>query len=121
MMRASSTARSDFAGSSLNPGAITSMTAGMKVSARRRKARSAASSTASASSAKIRAASLPDWAMVPANSGTKAALKAPSAKRLRNKFGRRCATKNASATGPAPRIAAVRISRTKPKTRLNNV
>ena len=57
----------------------------------------------------------------PEASGTKAALNAPSANRLRNRFGSRCATKNASATGPAPRIAAVRMSRMKPKTRLTSV
>ena len=54
-------------------------------------------------------------------SGTKAAENAPSANRLRNRFGRRWAIKNASATGPAPRIAAVSMSRTKPKTRLTIV
>ena len=79
------------------------------------------SSTASASSAKRRAASLPSFATLPAKSGTKAALKAPSANRLRNILGRRSATKNASETGPAPRKAAINISRTKPSTRLTMV
>src|SRR5690606_25659880 len=44
-------------------------------------------------------------------------LKAPSAVMRRKKFGRRSATKNASATGPAPIIAAAMISRTRPKAR----
>src|SRR5207253_1235505 len=65
------------------------MTTGMKISPRRTKPRSAAASTASASSAKIRARSLPCTPMVPANSGTKAALKAPSANKLRNRAGTR--------------------------------
>jgi len=52
------------------------------------------------------------------NIGTKAMLKAPSAKKRRNMLGSEKATRNASATGPAPSVAAIRISRTKPKTRL---
>ena len=63
-------------------------------------------------------AAKPSVASRPLNSGTKAALNAPSANRRRKKFGSLNATKNASATGPAPRIAAIRISRAKPRTRL---
>src|SRR5579884_2833080 len=120
-MRVSETTSANFSGSAAKPGAITRITAGMKISAATTKANSAANSTAKASSAKSRAACLPLSAKAPAASGTKAALNAPSANRLRNRLGRRWATKNASATGPAPRIAAVNTSRMKPKTRLNRV
>src|SRR5580704_11208567 len=51
----------------------------------------------------------------------KAALKAPSAKIARKWFGSRKATKNASATGPAPRIAASMMSRKKPVRRESSV
>src|SRR3546814_2473688 len=53
-----------------------------------------------------------------ANSGTKAALKAPSAKRRRNRLGSRKAAKKASATGLAQTALAIRMSRTKPRMRL---
>src|SRR6056297_1102096 len=55
------------------------------------------------------------------NIGTKAVLNAPSAKKRRNMLGRAKATKNASDTGPTPMKAAIRMSRTKPKTRLPRV
>src|ERR1700677_262637 len=51
----------------------------------------------------------------------KAALNAPSAKIARKWFGSRKATKNASATGPAPRIAASMMSRKKPVRRESSV
>src|SRR5208282_3908632 len=51
----------------------------------------------------------------------KAALKAPSANMARKWFGSRKATKNASATGPAPRIAASMMSRRKPVRRETSV
>ena len=60
------------------------------------------SSPASASSAKPRAASLPSPSSRLANNGTNAELKAPSPNRRRNRFGKRNATKNASATAPDP-------------------
>ena len=121
MMRVSVTTRSNLPGSALKPGAMTVISQGMKTSPSSTKASSTVNSTAKASSAKTRTAGLPPSASVPEASGTKAALNAPSANRLRNKFGRRCATKKASAIGPAPRIAAVRISRIKPNTRLTSV
>ena len=52
-----------------------------------------------------------------ANIGTKARLKAPSAKKRRNMFGRVKAIRNACATGPVPRNAAIRMSRASPRTR----
>jgi hypothetical protein len=51
-------------------------------------------------SAKRRADSLPSPSRRRAYCGTKAALNAPSAKRLRNRFGKRWATKKASAARP---------------------
>ncbi len=78
----------------------------------------AAKSAAMASSAKRRAASAPSPSSRFENSGMKAMLKAPSAKKRRNMLGSRKATKNASATGPAPRKAAMAMSRRKPSTRL---
>ena len=50
-----------------------------------------------------------------------AALNAPSAKIARKWFGSRSATKNASATGPAPSTAASMMSRRKPVTRDSSV
>src|ERR1700687_5619164 len=50
-----------------------------------------------------------------------AALKAPSAKMARKWFGSRNATRNASAMGPAPSTAAIRISRKKPVSRETSV
>ena len=74
-----------------------------------------------ASSAKARAASLPSPSRRLANSGTKAELKAPSPNSRRNRLGKRNATKKASATAPVPSTAAIRMSRTKPNTRLTMV
>ncbi len=74
--------------------------------------------TAVASSAKEVAASMPSWCNMVEMEGTKAALNAPSPNRRRNRLGSLSATKNASAMGPVPRMAAMRISRTKPKMRL---
>jgi hypothetical protein len=55
------------------------------------------------------------------NIGTKAVLNAPSAKKRRNMLGSEKATRKASATGPAPMKAAIRMSRTKPRMRLSSV
>ena len=51
------------------------------------------------------------------NIGTKAELKAPSAKMRRKKFGKRNAAKNASDNTLIPRYWAINISRTNPKIR----
>ena len=55
------------------------------------------------------------------NMGTKAVVKAPSANRLRNRFGSLKATKKASDTAPAPRKLARIISRANPVMRLTSV
>jgi len=52
------------------------------------------------------------FSVILANMGTKAALKAPSANKLRNILGKRKETKNASESVPAPRRDAIIISRT---------
>ena len=52
-----------------------------------------------------------------ANIGTKARLKAPSAKKRRNMFGSVKAMRNACATGPVPSSAAMTMSRASPRTR----
>ena len=93
----------------------------MKISPRIRKISRAESKPEKVSCAKRIAGSRPSFAIMPANKGTKAALKAPSAKSVRNRFGRRRATKKASLVAPAPSAEAVRISRTKPSTRLTMV
>ncbi|MDT4841225.1 hypothetical protein FQZ97_750700 [compost metagenome] len=77
--------------------------------------------TPKTSSEKRRAPSMPFFSISLANSGTKAALNAPSANNLRNVFGKRKAALNASATGPVPSAAAMNISRVKPKMRLISV
>ena len=82
------------------------------------KVSSAATITAAASAANVRAAVMPSFSSRSPNNGTKAALKAPSAKRRRKKLGNLKATKNASATMPVPRALAMRISRTNPSRRL---
>ena len=121
VMRVKVTTRSNLPGSASKPGAMSVISQGMNISPSSTNRNSAANRTENASSAKARSAGFPPSASAPEASGTKAALNAPSANRLRNKFGKRWATKNASATGPAPRIAAVRMSRMKPKTRLTSV
>jgi hypothetical protein len=120
-MRVSSTARSNFSGVSLKPGARAYMSQGMAISASAVSSSSANRSPASASSANERAACGPSASRRPANMGTKAALNAPSPNRRRNRLGRRKATKNASATTPVPSTAAIIMSRAKPSTRLTMV
>ncbi len=120
-MRVSSTARSNRSGSSAKPGASTSITQGIRIWTASTNATRPATSTAWTSAANASAAFRPSASSAPANIGTKATVSAPSPVRRRKKFGSLKATKNASATGPAPRIAAIRMSRAKPVTRLTRV
>src|SRR5215213_5209118 len=78
--------------------------------------------TARTSSEKFFASSLPPlpWSRC-AYSGTKPAEKAPSPNRRRKVFGRRNATKKASACQLAPMTRDISISRAKPATRLTRV
>ena len=112
------TARSKRSGSSAKPGANPCMIHGIAICRMVTNSSNATTKTDSTSSANRRAASRPPSDMCRANSGTNAALNAPSANKRRKKFGSLNATKNASATGPAPSIAAIRISRAKPRNRL---
>ena len=78
-------------------------------------------STPKTSSEKRLAPSMPLASISLENSGTKAALKAPSANRRRKVLGSWNAALNASATGPVPSAAAMNISRVKPRMRLISV
>ena len=90
----------------------------MAISATAVKMRRAVRRTESASSPNLRASASPSPSSARVYSGTKAELKAPSAKSRRKRLGKRKATKKASATGPVPRAAAMKMSRTKPRRRL---
>ena len=73
------------------------------------------------SEAKTEAESSPSETIFWERIGTKAEVKAPSAKRLRNRLGSLKATKNASAIMPAPKNLAKTMSRMKPVMRLSSV
>ena len=120
-MRDSVTASANFAGTATKPGASTIIICGMKISPRIVSSPSQNVITEKVSAANCRAVIGPSAASIPANSGTKAALNAPSPNSRRNRFGSRSATKNASATGPAPSRAAISESRRKPSIRLARV
>ena len=121
VIRVSSTARSNFSGSASKPGASANIKNGIASSAMIVRISRTKSRPAIASSANVRADSLPSPSNFFAKIGTNAELNAPSPNRRRNRFGNRKATTNASATQPVPSEAAIRISRTKPKIRLSSV
>ena len=93
----------------------------MKISATMTVATTPTNKIASACSAKTSALSFPSARSRFVKSGTKAELKAPSAKSARNRLGNLNDTRNASATHPAPITAASSMSRMNPKTRLTAV
>ena len=97
------------------------MTSGIAIMAMAENSRSQASRTEKTSMAKARALASPSPSTRLAKSGTKALLKAPSANSARNRLGKRCATKKASAIGPVPSVKAINWSRRKPSTRLTSV
>ena len=66
-------------------------------------------------------ASCPSRAWVAASTGMKAWLNAPSANMRRNKLGIRNATLKASVMALAPKVAASKVSRTRPVTRESSV
>lgn len=70
---------------------------------------------------KAMASALPRFSMCSVKMGMKAALRAPSPKRRRNKLGILNATVNASQTIPVPKILAHIISLARPRIRLKNV
>ena len=118
MIRPICTARSNRA-SSAKPDAINRTSPGIANCAIRVKTIRMPPNPANASRAKVSGSR--SFSSFLENIGTKAVLNAPSAKKRRNMLGRAKATRNASATGPAPRRAAIRISRPKPNTRLASV
>ena len=63
----------------------------------------------------------PSLALVAAKTGTKAWLKAPSAKKRRNRLGMRKATLKASVSALAPKVEAIRSSRAIPVMRESSV
>ena len=70
---------------------------------------------------KAMASALPRFSMCSVKMGMKAALRAPSPKRRRKRFGILKATAKASQTMPVPKILAHIISRTRPSIRLKKV
>ena len=120
-MRPKVTARSKIDLSLVKPGAITQITAGITSIISSEKGTRIISRQACACRAKTNAASRPSPCSSRANSGTKAAEKAPSANRRRNRLGSLKATMKASATGPEPSTADNTMSRAKPTMRLNSV
>ena len=122
MIVASATVRSNFCGLSTKPGAtMVATSSGIASSIRMVMAVSTVKRTPNTSSEKRLAPSMPLASISLANSGTKAALKAPSANSRRNVLGNWKAALNASAIGPVPSAAAISISRVKPSTRLISV
>ena len=67
------------------------------------------------------ASALPRFSMCSVKMGMKAALRAPSPKRRRKRFGILKATAKASQTMPVPKILAHIMSRARPSIRLKNV
>ena len=110
--------RATFSGSSINPGANTFTTSGMQSS------NIITNNTRNAVNRDIAFAansidfSRPADTSFDENKGTNADVKAPSANKLRNKFGSLKDTRNASETAPAPRKFAIIMSRTNPVRRL---
>lgn len=110
----SSVANSNFPTSPANPGAKILTTHGINSSIKMTKIARKKASTQIAREANSIACSFPSDTNFPDNIGTNAAVKAPSANKLRNKLGSLNETKKASETNPAPKKLAITISRTKP-------
>ena len=120
-MRHKSTVRATFSGLSIKPGARTLTTSGMHSSNKMVKTMRKNVNKDMALAANSTDLSRPEATSLEENNGTNAEVKAPSAKRLRNKFGSLNDTRKASETFPAPRKLAITISRRKPVTRLTIV
>ena len=120
-MRDKLTANSKFSGLSENPGAIRRTINGIPNSIIKTNTVNITAKTEMACEANFMALSLPSPASFCDTIGTNADVKAPSAKRLRNKFGNLNATKKASAIMPAPKKRARTISLMNPVIRLSNV
>ena len=103
-----------FSGLSAKPGARIATTQGIRYSTKTTKRPTKKASTEMALAANKMACFLSSQTNFCDNMGTKAVVKAPSAKRERNKLGSLNATKKASDTRPAPKKLAKIISRKNP-------
>ena len=121
VIRESSVANSIFLKLSLKPGAKTVITHGIANSTNNTKSPTKKQSADIALAAKRMACFLSSHTSFCDNIGTKAVVKAPSAKSERNKFGSLNATKKASEANPAPRKLARIISRKNPVIRERRV
>ena len=121
VIRPSATAASKRSGVATNPGASNRTRSTMKNSASTTITSNTSVSRICTSAASFIAALLPSAARICEKLGTKALVKAPSALSRRNILGNFNATRNASASGPAPRKVAKATSRPKPRIRLNPV
>ena len=121
-MRVSSTASATWPGPrGPKPGASTASSCGMKKMPSPHSSASHSAIKVASRSASCRATAGPWRVSAVAKAGTKAALNAPSPNSRRNRLGNLRATKKASAIGPAPSFAAIRMSRMKPRIRLSIV
>ena len=114
VMRESSTASSIFPASPAKPGARKGTIQGMNTSNSRTKMLKKKAKTEIARAANSRADPLSSDTSLCDNIGTKAVVKAPSAKSERKRFGNLKETKKASEIMPAPKKFAKTMSRKKP-------
>ena len=112
--RVNATAKSNFSGSSEKPGASANIVQGIAICITITRQNNEINRIDSVCSANIKARTRPCFSRIFENKGMNPALNAPSANRRRKKLGNLNATKKASATGLAPKIAAIKMSRTKP-------
>src|SRR3569832_825419 len=117
IQRVMKTAASKLCGVFLNPLASRYTSTGAATMPTTQVASSAQASAVATPSIRRCVASSPSVSLECASAGTKAWLKAPSAKRRRKRFGMRNATLNASVKPLAPNVAAMSRSRTRHVTR----
>ena len=117
-MRHRAIVRATFSASEAKPGAKTLTTRGIQSSKTRTNMIKIKVNKETALAAKRIDSSRPEETSLEEKSGTKAEVKAPSANRLRNKFGSLKETRKASETVPAPKKLAISISLRNPVTRL---
>ncbi len=110
-----------FSGSLIKPGARILTARGIKIITIAEKIARMKKRIEMAREAKKVDFSLPSSTILCESIGTKEVLKAPSAKRLLNKFGSLNDTKKASESIPAPRYLAMTTSRMNPAKRLMSV
>jgi len=113
--------RASFSGSAPKPGAMRRTKSGAPQIPIAHTTDSITASDQKVVAASRKADGRPCCVRVSVKTGMKAAERAPSPKSSRAVFGMRKATKNASAASPAPKVWAISMSRTYPRTRLTNV